>query len=48
MVVSLFDTPFYPENYIHRIGRTGRAEQQGKAILFYSEKEIALKSQTTV
>jgi len=41
--VISFDTPFYPENYIHRIGRTGRAEQQGKAILFYSEKEIALK-----
>ena len=38
-----FDTPFYPENYIHRIGRTGRAEQQGKSILFYNEKEIELK-----
>ncbi len=41
--VISFDTPFYPENYIHRIGRTGRAEQQGRAILFYSEKEIVLK-----
>ncbi|MGB6151412.1 MAG: DEAD/DEAH box helicase [Pricia sp.] len=41
-VVS-FDVPFYPENYIHRIGRTGRAEQQGKAILLFSEKEIILK-----
>jgi len=41
--VISFDTPFYPENYIHRIGRTGRAEQQGRAILFYSEKETALK-----
>ena len=41
--VISFDTPFYPENYIHRIGRTGRAEQQGRSILFYSEKEIALK-----
>ena len=28
---------------MHRIGRTGRAEQQGRAILFYSEKETALK-----
>lgn len=41
--VISFDTPFYPENYMHRIGRTGRAEQQGRAILFYNEKEIALK-----
>ena len=41
--VISFDTPFYPENYIHRIGRTGRAEQQGKSILFYNEKEIELK-----
>lgn len=41
-VVS-FNTPFYPENYIHRIGRTGRAKQQGRAILFYTEKETELK-----
>lgn len=36
-----FDTPSYPENYIHRIGRTGRAEKEGQAILFTtpSEKE---------
>merc|ERR1712127_205503 len=38
--VISFDTPFYPENYIHRIGRTGRAQQKGKAILFYNEKEM--------
>ncbi|MGB7784720.1 MAG: DEAD/DEAH box helicase [Salinimicrobium sp.] len=36
-----FDTPAYPENYIHRIGRTGRAEKEGQAILLTtpSEKE---------
>lgn len=34
-----FDTPRYPENYMHRIGRTGRAKQEGKSILFYTEKE---------
>lgn len=34
-----FDVPNFPENYMHRIGRTGRAEQEGTAILFYSEKE---------
>ncbi len=34
-----FDTPHYPENYMHRIGRTGRAEKEGKTILFYTDKE---------
>lgn len=34
-----FDTPDYPENYMHRIGRTGRAEREGEAILFSTEKE---------
>lgn len=34
-----FDTPNFPENYMHRIGRTGRAEKEGHAILFYTEKE---------
>jgi ATP-dependent RNA helicase RhlE len=38
-----FDTPAYPENYMHRIGRTGRAEEQGNAILFYTRKEEAAK-----
>jgi ATP-dependent RNA helicase RhlE len=34
-----FDTPDFPENYMHRIGRTGRAEKLGKTILFSTEKE---------
>ena len=34
-----FDTPAYPENYIHRIGRTGRAEKEGQAILFTTASE---------
>lgn len=34
-----FDTPDYPENYMHRIGRTGRAERQGEALVFSTEKE---------
>lgn len=34
-----FDTPSFPENYIHRIGRTGRAEKKGNALLFYTPKE---------
>jgi ATP-dependent RNA helicase RhlE len=38
-----FDAPNYPENYMHRIGRTGRAEQQGKSMLFYTIKEEGYK-----
>ncbi|AUC76214.1 DEAD/DEAH box helicase [Olleya sp. Bg11-27] len=34
-----FDTPDYPENYMHRIGRTGRAEREGQAIVFSTIKE---------
>jgi len=34
-----FDTPEVPENYIHRIGRTGRADQKGIAISFITERE---------
>jgi ATP-dependent RNA helicase RhlE len=39
-----FDTPAFPENYMHRIGRTGRAEKKGESLLFYSEKEIDSKN----
>jgi ATP-dependent RNA helicase RhlE len=35
-----FDTPDIPENYIHRIGRTGRADKKGIAITFMTPKEI--------
>jgi ATP-dependent RNA helicase RhlE len=34
-----FDTPLVPENYIHRIGRTGRADKRGEAIVFITEKD---------
>ena len=34
-----FDMPTYPNDYIHRIGRTGRAGQEGTAISFMSEEE---------
>lgn len=33
------DTPEYPENYIHRIGRTGRADESGKAVLLTTPAE---------
>ncbi len=38
-----FDTPNFPENYMHRIGRTGRAKHEGKTVLFTTEKEQVLK-----
>jgi ATP-dependent RNA helicase RhlE len=34
-----FDTPEVPGNYIHRIGRTGRADKAGIAITFVNEAE---------
>ena len=37
--VISFDTPDFPENYIHRIGRTGRAKRKGKSIALISKIE---------
>lgn len=37
-----FETPDIPEQYIHRIGRTGRADKDGKAITFVTKKEEPL------
>lgn len=37
--VLSIDVPEYPENYIHRIGRTGRAEKKGNSVLFSTPKE---------
>lgn len=34
-----FDVPMAPEDYIHRIGRTGRAEATGEALTFVSPDE---------
>lgn len=36
-----FDVPPAPEDYIHRVGRTGRAEMSGEAFTFYSPEEEA-------
>ena len=33
------DTPSFPENYMHRIGRTGRAEKEGRSIVFTTPAE---------
>ena len=35
-----FDVPGYAEDYIHRIGRTGRAAATGDAITFVSQDEV--------
>ena len=37
-----FDVPAIPEDYIHRIGRTGRASATGDAITFVSRDERSL------
>ena len=34
-----FEVPEIPEQYIHRIGRTGRADKEGSAITFVTKKE---------
>ena len=36
-----FDVPMVPEDYIHRVGRTGRAEATGDAFTFVSHDEEA-------
>src|SRR4029078_4411766 len=38
-LVVNFDVPPDPEDYIHRIGRTARAETTGTAITFINEKD---------
>lgn len=39
-VVVNLDIPTDPDTYIHRIGRTGRAGQPGKAVTFVNEEDI--------
>lgn len=40
-----FDLPPVPENYIHRIGRTGRADKKGIAISFITERDAENQEQ---
>ena len=37
-----YDFPVNPEDYVHRIGRTGRAEAQGDAISFVPRQDLNL------
>ncbi|HOZ78106.1 MAG TPA: DEAD/DEAH box helicase [Ferruginibacter sp.] len=39
-----FDVPAVPENYIHRIGRTGRYDKKGIAITFITAREKPLQT----
>lgn len=41
-LVVNYDIPYDSEAYVHRIGRTGRAGREGKAILFISPRERRL------
>ncbi len=41
-LVINFDLPMEPEAYVHRIGRTARAGESGRALSFCSEDEVAL------
>jgi len=34
-----FDVPNHPEDYVHRIGRTGRAGRDGKAVMFATNND---------
>ncbi|MEX2593612.1 MAG: DEAD/DEAH box helicase [Anditalea sp.] len=34
-----YDTPSDPEDYVHRVGRTARADSKGEAITFVNEKD---------
>ncbi|WP_106565652.1 DEAD/DEAH box helicase [Cecembia rubra] len=38
-LVINFDTPNDPEDYVHRVGRTARADSKGEAITFINEKD---------
>ena len=37
-----YDLPDKPENYVHRVGRTGRGNQKGEALSFCAEHEKPL------
>ena len=40
--VRQHDLPDVPETYVHRIGRTGRAGNEGTALTFCSQEERKL------
>lgn len=42
-----YDLPDEPENYVHRVGRTGRGVQKGKAVSFCSKEELPVLKEIT-
>ncbi|MDR8522934.1 DEAD/DEAH box helicase [Shewanella fidelis] len=47
-VVVNYEIPFVAEDYVHRIGRTGRAGNTGKAITLYSEDDALLLEEVEI
>ncbi len=47
-----YDLPELPENYVHRVGRTGRGRKKGEALAFCAKEEmpllLAIEEYTTV
>jgi len=43
-LVVNYDVPQHPEDYVHRIGRTGRARREGRAITLQSPDEASMVS----
>lgn len=41
-IVVNYDLPTYTENYVHRVGRTGRGRKRGVAYSFCSQEELPL------
>ncbi|AWW32976.1 ATP-dependent helicase [Echinicola strongylocentroti] len=39
-LVINYDTPNDPEDYVHRVGRTARADKKGEAITFVNDKDL--------
>lgn len=44
-LVINFDLPEAPDSYVHRIGRTARAEAEGNAVSFCTAKDVGLLAQ---
>jgi ATP-dependent RNA helicase RhlE len=42
-----YDLPEEPENYVHRVGRTGRGVQKGHAVSFCSKEELPMLEEIT-
>ena len=45
LLVVNFDLPLVPEDYVHRVGRTGRAGQPGRAVSLVTPSEAGLLRQ---